>query len=259
MVFKLGIIKELKKRNIDVVKSDQFLRGYYTTKAGIVISNQKDKCEQGIYFLQNGQGNMFPINENPIYITTNTDYNESTSKEDLKKAASQGEIYAFKGADLYIEYYELYNDKNMECCLKYGYSYRSRKYIESVMMDIGLIEYSISNHEKEPSERTPTNFESICKYGIFENADTYIRQINNQWIAQTCFSESLNGFTVVKMYFDHKPRYKEVRMAFDIREFEENPIEIFNCSKCGRLTNWLDSDGYIFDKYNMAKDKYCGC
>ncbi|WP_290770695.1 hypothetical protein, partial [Anaerofustis sp.] len=127
------------------------------------------------------------------------------------------------------------------------------------MSDIGLIEYITSNDEDEISEATLTNFDSVCKYCTFPNAYTYVGQIGGQWLAQTCYKTTIDDFAVIKMFFNHKPTYKEVRIAFDIRDFEQKPIEVFKCSKCKQLTNWLDFDGYIHDKYNMAEDKYCGC
>ena len=61
------------------------------------------------------------------------------------------------------------------------------------------------------------------------------------------------------MYFDHNPSWNELKTAFTVREFESKPIEVFECWECGHMVNWLELDGDINRKYEMAKERYCGC
>ena len=257
----MSIINELKSRGVSIVKSENMYKGYYNTPKGVVVSMDKSQCEDGIYFLTNDKGKVFPCDDHVIYILAGTEYvgKVSTNKE-AAELAKEGKIYSFKSSDLYDEYYDFKNNKELECCFKYRYSSRSRKYIETIMKEIGLINYTDANNGSMKPEGEPTNFDVIRKYSIFLNADTEVGELENKlWIAQTCYMIDIDDFAVVKMYFNHNPSIDDIKTAFAIRKFESKPIEVFTCWECGHLTNWLEIDGDIDKKYEMARERYCGC
>lgn len=257
----MSIINELKNRGISIIKSDDFYKGYYNTPKGVVISMDKSKCENGIYLLTNNNGRIFPCGDHMMYVLTGTEYagKVSTNKE-AQQLAKEGKIYSFKSSDLYDEYYDFKNDKELESCFKYGYSSRSREYIESIMKEIGLIEYTEASNGSMSTDGEPTMFEILHEYDLFMNATTEVGKLEDRlWIVQTCHQIEIDDFAVIKMYFDHDPSIDNIRKAFSIRSFEIKPIEIFTCWECGHLTNWLDIDGDIDKKYEMVRERYCGC
>lgn len=234
-----------------------YIRGIIT----LVVSQNKSKCEDGIYFLGNVKGRIFPCNDQKIFITSGTEYDgKIKTKEEADRLANEGKIFSFKSSELYSEYYDFQSNQNLECCFKYGYSPRSRKYIETIMSEIGLINYTDASNGSMCEDGNPTDFDVVCKYNLFMNAETKIGMLeSNLWIAQTCYQIETDDFAVIKMYFNHNPSDAELRTAFTVRKFELNPIEVFTCYECGRLTNWLELQGDINQKYDMAVEKYCGC
>lgn len=257
----MSILSELKIRNVDVIKSDRFFRGLYTTEKGVVVSMAESKCDDKIYFLKNKKEMTFPCNNKNVYIISGTEYEGKVkSKEEAKQLANEGKIFSFKGADLYSEYYDLRNNRDLECCFKYGYSYRSRKYIESVMENIGLESYTDANNGSMCDEGVPTEFDVEYQWTLFSNADVNVGKLDdNTWIAQACFQIDIDDFVIVKMYFNHRPSQKDLKVAFTIRRFELKPIEVFYCWECGNMTNWLELEGDIYKKYEMSRENYCGC
>lgn len=257
----MSIISELKNRGINVFRTDQFFKGIYNTPKGIVVTRNKSKCENGIYFLENDAGKTFPCNNQTIYVLSGTGYKQKvTTKEEAEQLVNEGKIFSFKGLDLYSEYYNFQNDKDLECCCKYGYSTKSREYIEAVMKEIGLNYYTDTSNGSMCEEGDPTVFDIDCIYNLYFNAQTEVGQLHaDLWIAQTCYRTEIDDFAVIKMYFNHKPSESDLRKAFVIRKFEHHPIEVFTCWECNHMVNWLELDGDIEEKYNMAQECYCGC
>lgn len=257
----MSIITELNKRNIDVIKTDDLYRGYYTTTKGVVVSHIKSNCEDGIYFLSNNKGKIFPCTDQIIYIISGTEYDGKVkTKEEADRLANEGKIFSFKSSELYSEYYDFKNNQDLECCFKYKYSSRSRKYIESVMDNIGFVYYTDETNGSMNTDGEPTDFETVCIYKLFLNAETKIGKLESDlWIAKNCYQIEIDDFAVIKMYFNHKPSEHDLKVAFTIRKFETHPIEVFKCYECGNLIHWLELDGDIIKKYDMAEEKYCGC
>lgn len=257
----MNIIRELNKRGVNVSKGDELYIGYYETPNGVVVTRSKSKCTNGIYNLKNDKERIFPCNDHMIYITSGTDYDgKIKTKEEAERLVKDGKILSFKAKDLYYEYYNIDNDEDLRCALEYGYSSASKKYIELVMQDIGLIKYTDASNGSMTEEGNPTDFDIIYKYNLFLNAETEIGKIEqNVWIAQTCHQIEIDDFAVIKMYFSHKPSESDLRTAFAIRRFEFKPVEVFRCYECGRMVNWLELDGNIIEKYNKAEERYCGC
>ena len=258
----MGIVSELKNRGIEVSKTDSFYRGYYTTKKGVSVSRREHECEKGIYFLETEKGKIFPCNNQVIYILSGTEYEGIVkTKEEAEELAREGKIYSLISSELYSEYYEFQADRDLESCFKYGYSYRSRTYIESVMKNIGLMQYTDASNGSGCEEGKPTKFDIVRIYSLFVNSeDTEVGKLDQKlWIAQTCHQIAIDDYAVIKMYFNHMPSESDIRTSFAIRKFERNPIEVFKCWECGHLVHWLELDGDISKKYEMAEECYCGC
>lgn len=254
------IIEELKNRSIEIIKTDDFFIGYYTTEVGVAVSRKEEKCESGIYFLKDRNGRPFPCNNDTIYVASGTEYaGKVKSNAEAEQLAKDGKIYSFKSSDLYTEYYDFEHNKELECVFKYGYSLRSRKYIETLMEKIGLKYYTdVSNGSGKP-EGEPTNFNNPKTVKIYSNSETLIEKINEEWLAETEFWFAPDDFAEIKMHFNHEPSTEDLKTAFSIRKFEQRPLEIFKCRSCGRLVNWLDIDGNITEKQQYAEERYCGC
>lgn len=251
----MSIMSILKEKGIDVVKTDDLFKGYYTTDKGIVVSRDKEKCDKGIYFLLNtNKMNVLPCNDTELYVLTGTKYDHVENISKAKELAEKGKIFSFKSSDLYAEYYDFKGDEDLMCIFKYGYSAKSRKYIESTIKDIGLVRYvNCYDSVFEDKGESLEEFDIECKYNIWSDP-TEIGKVADLWIAQTAYD---GGF--YKMYFDHLPSEHEVKTVFTIGNYERKPVDVFTCCECGNVINWLDLRGDIIDKYSMAKDRYCGC
>lgn len=178
-----------------------------------------------------------------IYVTSGTEYqNKDISGDELRILAANGKIFSFKSSDLYAEYYHFNEDEDLECCFKYRYSARSRRYLEAIMRNIGLLYYTEMENSSGLSEGRPEGIELIKKYEEFE-----ICKSGDKWIAQTGDQISYDDFSMIKFYFDHMPTIKEVKTSMEIREFEKNPVEVYY-DYSGNPRNWLDLEGSIKEK-----------
>lgn len=262
----MGIIETLKNKGIEIIKTPDLYIGYEETEAGLNETKRAEKASNGVYFLHIKAGDkgelVVPCGNKTIYISHGTEYADKIKSEDeAKELAEQGKIYSFNGADLYAEYYDFANNKELESFFKYHYSTRTRKYIESVMGRIGLMRYTESEIDSTP-EGTPAEFDKIDEFKSGFYSDTAIGKLETgEWIAQTCYRYDIDGFGVIKMYFDKRPTVKKVKTALTIREYEHSfsHHEVFRCWECGHLTHWLDVPGDITEKYSHLEDKYCGC
>ena len=253
---KMSILSELKRIGIDVTKTDNFFRGLRKTEVGYTISRKPSMCEKSIYFLKRSESGVYPCNDQTLYVVFGTEYeDEISTREDAERLAAEGEIFSFKSSDLYAEYYNFAEDRDLECCFKYGYSAKSREYIESIMEEIGLIKYT---QEDNQSLQYVTKDNVIKVYDIIISAKTYVGKVEDMWIAQTSF-QVLDDITTIRFFFNRMPSEEDIRTAFTIKKFDEDPIEVFKCYECGHLTHWLDLPGDIADKRHMAEERYCGC
>ena len=261
----MSIIRELENKGINVVKSENFYKGIHKTEKGVVVSFDKHECEESIYFLNldNHTGKVMccPCGDDIVYVTHGTEYQDKKiTRKEAKILASEGKIFSFSCSELYAEYYDFDKHKELESCFKHGYSDKSRRYIEGVMRNIGLLSYTDATNGSMKEEGNPTNFDADCKYDIYINAETTVGRLeDDRWIAQTCYMVDIDDFAVIKMYFNHKPSKVELITAFTIRSFEMKPIEVFTCWECGHTVHWLELHGDINQKYEMAKERYCGC
>jgi hypothetical protein len=247
----MSIVEKFKQIGKEVKKTDHFYRGIYHTEAGVGTSRLESECDDGIYFLTVDGSNVFPANDFEAYIISGTEYEgKKLSKEEAQQLASEGKIFSFKCSDLYAEVYDFAHNKDLESCFKYGYSARSRKYIEEVMENIGLLRIAIDDWVR--------NAEEICKYYVSKYDGSHICKLDdNTWVAVTSCGY-IDDPGEIDMYFNRMPTEEEVRTAFDIYAFDLEPIEVFyNFGVKGHM-NWLDFDGSIHEKYKAAKSRYEG-
>lgn len=89
----------------------------------------------------------------------------------------------------------------------------------------------------------------------FEDEDTDIGQLNDQtWIAQTGYTYGIDGFRIIKMYFDHQPTERDLEIAFTIRAFSYDSVELYRKKGTDTWIHWLDMEGNIIEKYNKMKE-----
>ena len=245
----MKILRELSDKGIKVTKTEHFYRGLQTTEKGIVATRNESNSEKGIYFLEIG-GRTLPCNDQVIFITSGTEFEGKVkTKEEAEALAEAGKILSFKSSDLYAEYYNFAEDEDLECCFKYGCSARSRKYVEETMKEIGLSGF------KEDDEYL--DVETVKEYGLYINEPTKIGKLESGWVAQT-EHWNLDNYYVTKMYFDRLPTESEIVTAFYIIKFSYDPIEVFRCQGCDRISHWLEIPGDFKAKYTSAEERYCG-
>lgn len=262
----MEIIETLTSKGIEIIKTPALYIGYEETEAGPSATAQKEKASDGVYFLRIKTANKgeltVPCGKKTIYIAHGTEYADKIKSEDeAKELAEQGKIFSFDSADLYAEYYDFANNKELESFFKCHYSLRTKKYIESVKNRIGLLRYTESEIDSTP-EGTPAEFDKIDEFKSGFYSDTEIGKLETgEWIAQTCYQFDIDGFGVMKMFFDERPTVKTIKTALTIREYEHSFIrpEVFRCWECGHLRHWLDVPGDITEKFRHLEDKYCGC
>lgn len=274
----MSVLSELKEKGMEVRESKWILGGYYETPKGIVVTKDETKATKKVNFLISQTGRLIPFSKEKAYITSGTRYDGrlKTLKE-AQKLAQDGKIYSFVCSNVYEEYYGLEKNPDLKCSVLYGYSHRSRNYIEKVMKDIGLTGYTHADNDFIPVTETgvPTIFHPTDEYDLFTEASAGAQEIRREmwntedaftvvgevedgvWIAQTCYQIAIDNFSIVKMYFDHKPSEQEVKTAFAVDEFERHPIEVYQCKKCNGLVNWLDADGTIEEKRQRAEERNC--
>lgn len=248
----MSILAELQKRGIEVSKTDIFRRGYYTTPKGVAISKKMKKCEKGIYLLKLSNGKTIPCGTGKVYFVKGTEYeNANLSLEEADKLVEEGKLFGFKMRDLYKEYYDFKNDPELECCCNYGYSCASRKYIESVMNEIGMIDFIEADNYRDGKDGEMLEFDVIRTYRDIVEIG---KLDENTWVAQTTYQFGLDDLGIIKMCFNHMPTDDELRAAFTIRNFTSEPIEVYKKICNDTWVNWLDFDGDITEKYIRMKE-----
>lgn len=256
----MSIIETLKSKGIEVIKTDDLYVGYTNTEAGYVRT--KDDPQNSVNFLRlSTSQRAIPCNSGKCYVSSGTEYQDKikTVKE-AESLAEQGKIYSFKAFDLYAEYYDFDNEKELESFFFHKYSTRTRRYIEGVMHNTGLIRYTDASNGSGDIDGVPTEFDVLDSFDLGIDRVEIGKLETGEWLAQTCHQIEIDDFEVIKMYFINKPSAKTVKTAFAIRNFEVSQSrEVFKCWECGKLTNWLDTPGDFAEKLNHLHDRYCGC
>lgn len=239
-----SIIQELEKYGKSVKESDYELRGYRKTEAGVVVC--RSNCDKRLFVLVDENGKQFPCNHKTVYITSGTEYEgKIKSIEEVELLAKEGKIFSFDSYDLYAEYYDFENDKELENCVVNNYSLRSKKYLENVMKEIGLLKYSVE-----------------CNGDILLNEDNSklvsslrVGKVKDEWVVESG-EGGLSDYDVVRFAFNHEPTDYEMETAMTIYEFTLHPYEVIYSPEQGREINWLDIPGDLVEKYNKSKKYY---
>ena len=255
----MGIISALQTAGIPVVKTGHFFRGLREAGGLRAVSRDEKECFTGIYFLGTDAGKVFPCDDTVMYITKGTDY--EGKRLDIAEAealARDGRIFCFKSSDLYAEWYGFDEDEDLRCCFQYGYTARSRKYIEEVMGQIGLTGYTDGAAIHGCPGRRPAEFEATDVYSVVPSADTRIGKAEGQYIALTSYPSG-DDTVDLAMYFCRHPSQGDVYTAFIIRKFETKPAEVFWDHGNKKWVHWLETDGGIYEKYQKVTDNYSGC
>lgn len=254
----IDVIEELKFRGATIEQTKSFFIGIHHTLAGDVPSNYKDVCKERVYYLK-VNGKLIPTWDKVTFLINGTEYTGKVkSVEQAKQLAKEGKIYSYRCSDLYAEYYNFAKNKELASCFYYGYSVRSREYIKEVADSIGFIRY-VDTEEGFGYDSEILNFKPIEIYDILPNCMTYIGKVDNEYVAQSTYMD-MDMSIVNKMFFNRMPTEDDVKIAFTILEFVQNPFnEVFYCCGCGRTIHWTNLKGDIIQKYKMSKDHYCGC
>lgn len=155
---------------------------------------------------------------------------------------------------IYRDYYDM--DENGYCLLLFNSSARTRAYLDSEKIRIGLIDYK---------EGLPEGFFALDRYPIqrvIGDVDVG-RYADGRYVAQTArglFEET----HVLRMHYSRFPSRQDVEDTLTIRKIERDFAsgrhkEVFHCDDCGELRHWLDIPGSLQDKLRMRLARRCGC
>lgn len=253
------IIEALAKRGIAVQRSSQLFRGYNMSDKGpyLVRAGSRITPDNGIYFLENQDGRVFPCIDQVVCVLSGTEYaGKVKNLEEARQLVREGKIYGFPASDLYAEYYNFEENPELESIFKYGYSVKSRKYIEDVMKEIGFLRYTAT---ELGADGVPTRLDPATSEGSVWDEDGEIGRLDNEeWLVQRCVQFEADGYATIKMYFDHKPTAKEIEKAEAIREFEGGPEEVWYVwderTDDQIPVHWLDADGDICRKVQIMRE-----
>lgn len=245
---KKSIIQELEKYGKSVKESDYELRGYRNTEAGIVVC--RSNCDKRLFVLTDENGKQFPCDHKIIYVTSGTEYEGKVkSIEEAESLAKEGKIFSFDSYDLYAEYYNFANDKELENCVVNNYSLRSKKYLKNVMKEIGLLKYSVECNGDILLNEDNSKSVNICSNSLC------VGKIEDEWVAESG-EGGLSDYDVVRFTFNHEPTDYEMETTMTIYEFTIHPYEVIYSQEQGREINWLDIPGDLVEKYNKSKKYY---
>lgn len=243
-----SIIQELEKYGKSVKESDYELRGYRKTEAGVVVC--RSNCDKRLFVLVDENGKQFPCNHKTVYITSGTEYEgKIKSIEEVELLAKEGKIFSFDSYDLYAEYYDFANDRELENCVFNNYSLRSKEYLGSVMKEIGLLKYSVECNGNilldEDNSKTVNIHSNSLRVG----------KIEDEWVAESG-EGGLSDYDIIRFSFDHEPTDHEIEVAATIHEFTLHPYEVVYSPEQKKEINWLDIPGDLIEKYNKSKKYY---
>lgn len=193
-----------------------------------------------------------------IILTCNEVIKE-TSDEYLKKLEGEGKIVITNPLELYTMFSDLSDDEIH--LLLYGYSIRTKKYLDAVIKNIGLLETKAGYKEEK--------FEIERQYNIWPNltGSGYVdvgRLSDGRYIAQFSYRTDIDDYIIEKYYFNHFPSRKDIitaKLVDDVKSyFKFGNKEIFHCWECGVEKHWLDIQASsLEERFERLKEKYCGC
>lgn len=203
-----------------------------------------------------GKKRFVPTINNAIYLCK--PYQPKTKKE-AEELVKQKKIIKVFPKDLYKmtykeeEFYKAF----------YGFSKRTKDYLDKIKTDLGFIESkmgydshipkdSVLIESKEMSGLTGSGF-----IEIYKSADLYI----SEYTIRT----DIDDYCIVDYFFRTKISFKDVSMITNILSIETSfkigqVNEEFTCWECGGTTHWLDiAANNLLERIDFLEDRYCGC
>lgn len=211
-----------------------------------------------LWITKKGSNKQHAVPHSPdkkIILTCNETIKE-TNDEYLKRLESEEKIIITNPKELYSMFSGLSGDEIH--LLLYGYSERTKKYLNTVIKNIGLLEIKAGYEEEQ--------FEVERQYDIWPN----IRCVevgklpDGRYIAQFSYRTDIDDYVVERYYFNHFPSKKDiltVKLIQDIETyFRLGGKETFYCWECGVARHWLDIQASsLEERFERLKEKYCGC
>lgn len=162
--------------------------------------------------------------------------------------------------EIFEAYYEL--DENEKSLLENGYGLRTKKYLDKVQSNIGLV--SITQTESLRSR--VKGLEQARKVNICQTTPTEIYTDGSIWYAVTVVQHGVDSFSDITLEFDHNPSDYDLKTAFTIRDVKSYfstwrskfRDEEFVCQSCGHKQHWLNTPGSLRNKLDHIKNSWCG-
>lgn len=193
-----------------------------------------------------------PCNEQTIYFTFDA---QPSTTEEAEKLAVEGKAIKTTGIDFYREYFGWDDDKLY--MKAFGYDSRTKKYLDAVKRNIGLIEEKHGwDEEKLIEPYTISIWANTSDIEVGKTADGY-------WCAQYSMRTAIDDYDITRFYFVKKPRENDILTAQKISDLQTKfflrRLITFTCWECGRKVHWLDVEGNFDKKVDCLEDSYCGC
>ena len=246
----------------------------------LYATNQKKRLSQHVY-----------IGETPCVFVSIYAEGDGTMKN-ARKLAKANLAFITSGYTLYRKFYGM--DDEVYTRFVYGYSQRSKAYLDKVKHELGIISWSdVPNSFIGDVDSVFTdNLEDVYHWPPLVNTSSVeVGRIEDQWIAQFDHRIAVVDWAITKVRFNRRPtqeillksinmleaeRYLEIhrvspheKSALSRRGKEEQKgptvwdrcdyNEYYICRDCGRLTHWTEATGDISEKWERLQEKSCGC
>lgn len=220
-----------------------------------------DRCD-GFLWVRNkrtGKESSILPDKKTIYLLLDADI-QNIDKENIENLVKQGKAIKTNGIELYQNFSSLSKDKLHKKI--YGYDERTKEYLDNIEKKIGLLSHEFGHKEEE--------FKIIKQYDfiMFLTGSGYIdvgKVAENKYVAQFSYRVSIDDYCIERIYFNRFPTEQDIKTAITINDIKtylrlHPDSEIFTCWECGRELHWVDIDeNDLIKKFEMLKEKYCGC
>lgn len=189
--------------------------------------------------------NLSPRHAQYIYLTGGQ---ASIDISDAEALVSSGAALRVCPRAIYMEYYGI-PEAEMATIVR-GYDARTDAYLSTISARIG---FDHAEWNEDPSHTTALADIDICHWAIGTTPD-------GQWVAQKFMREACR-----ELFFSRRPSLSDIAtadMIATIRDTFEAGGRIsdtYTCWECGREAHWLDVPGTLSEKFDAARDHYCGC
>lgn len=157
---------------------------------------------------------------------------------------------------------ELYHPTAEQWCeYEFGYSLRTKKYLDAVSERIGLLEMDCSDSADIIKNDTTIK----VNYSIWYTS--FMSKVDEKYVVQHIRRVEIDTWLIYTFVFDKRPNDKIIRTSFNLYDVQRNMNnrfpdkyrETYRCYECNRETHWLDVEGDFNRKYECLTEKYCGC